>query len=226
MAVMAPVSGLSLAALARFSAGLPLPEAAAPPDKQARMPDVVVFSSAPMRVLSDLASAGLRQLAALLPMIEQAVQGESPAPLGLLAKAASAAARQIGDGHEALLAEGPDRVAASIAATTSHAVCRPSDWRGRHQAGAAHPRAADRRGSGGLARRRSRSRRCLHAATGPHAVCRANNCGRRHQAVTSHARTSDQRCPTGLARRKSKSRRRLDAATTTYGDCLPSDRGR
>lgn len=114
MAVMAPVSGLSLAALARFSAGLPLPEAAPSPDKQPRLPDVVVFSSAPMRVLSDLASAGLRQLAALLPLIEQAVQGESPAPLGHLAKAASAAARQIGDGHEALLAEGPDRVAASM----------------------------------------------------------------------------------------------------------------
>lgn len=78
------------------------------------MPDVVVFSSAPMRVLSDLASTGLRQLAALLPIIEQAVQEESMVPLGHLAKAAGAAARQIGEGHEALLAEGPDRVAATL----------------------------------------------------------------------------------------------------------------
>jgi secondary thiamine-phosphate synthase enzyme len=114
MTVMAPVSGLSLVALERFSAGLPLPEAAAPPDKQPSLPDVVVFSSAPMRVLSDLASAGLRQLAVLLPMIEQAVQDESAVPLGHLAKAATAAARQISDGHVALLAEGPDRVAAVL----------------------------------------------------------------------------------------------------------------
>ena len=118
MAVMAPVSGLSLAALAKFSAGLPLPEAAAAPDKQGRVPDVVVFSSAPMRVLSDLASAGLRQLAALLPILEQAVQEESAVPLGYLANAAGAAARQIGEGHPALIAEGPDRVAAALRGPT------------------------------------------------------------------------------------------------------------
>lgn len=112
--MVAPVPGFSLAALARFSAALPLPEAAPAPDRQSRVPDVIVFSSAPMRLLSDLASAGLRQLAALLPMIEQAVQNESTVPLGHLAKAAGAAARQIVDGHEALLAEGPDRVAASV----------------------------------------------------------------------------------------------------------------
>ena len=114
MAVMAPVAGFSLTAFERFSAGLPLPGAATAHDEQLPLPDVVVFSSAPMRILSDLASAGLRQLTALLPMIEQAVQGESTAPLGYLAKAASAAARQINDGHQALLAEGPDRVATSM----------------------------------------------------------------------------------------------------------------
>ncbi len=116
MAVMAPLPGVTLAALARLSAVLPLPDAGASTETLARPPDVVVFSSAPMRLLSDLASAGFRQLAALLPIIEQAVQDQSVVPLGRLAKAASAAARQIADGHEALLAEGPDRVAVALRA--------------------------------------------------------------------------------------------------------------
>ena len=135
MAVMAPVPELSLALLARLTAALPLPGAGVEPGKQSglsgvaafpppeitagpgqpsRVPDVVVFSSAPMRVLSDLASAGLRQLTALLPVLEQAVQAESTAPLGILAKAVAVAARQIVEGHTALLAEGPDRVAAAL----------------------------------------------------------------------------------------------------------------
>lgn len=114
MAMMALIPGFSLAALARMPADMPLPQAASALGKQSHAPDVVVFSSAPMRVLSDLASAGLRELAALLPMIEQAVENASAAPLGHLAKAAGAAARQIVDGHEALLAEGPDRVGASL----------------------------------------------------------------------------------------------------------------
>ena len=78
------------------------------------VPDTVVFSSAPLRLLADLASAGLRQLATLLPALEQAVGLPDPVPLGHLAKAAGAAARQVEEGHAALLAEGPDRVAASL----------------------------------------------------------------------------------------------------------------
>lgn len=113
MTITAPVPGFSLAALARLAAALPLPSAA-PSSAQQRSPDVVVFSSAPFRLLSDLASAGLRQLTALLPAIEQALQDDSAAPLGHLAKAAGAAARQITEGHVALLAEGPERVAASL----------------------------------------------------------------------------------------------------------------
>lgn len=112
MTITAPVQGSSLAALAR-SISLPLPSAA-PPSTQSRSPDVVVFSSAPFRLLSDLAAAGLRQLTTLLPALEQALQGDSAAPLGYLAKAAGAAARQITEGHVALLAEGPERVAASL----------------------------------------------------------------------------------------------------------------
>ena len=112
MTITAPVQGFSLAALARLIS-LPLPSAA-PPSAQSRSPDVVVFSSAPFRLLSDLAAAGLRQLTTLLPALEQALQGDSAAPLGHLAKAAGAAARQITEGHVALLAEGPERVAASL----------------------------------------------------------------------------------------------------------------
>ncbi len=114
MASLAPVAGFSLAALERFPAGSPLPEATTASVKQPALPDVIVFSSAPLRILSDLASAGLRQLAALLPRIEQAVQEGSTVSLGYLAKAASTAARQISDGHQALVAEGPDRVAATL----------------------------------------------------------------------------------------------------------------
>lgn len=113
MTITAPVPGFSLATLARFAAALPLPSAALPAAQQ-RTPDVVVFSSAPFRLLSDLASAGLRQLTALLPALEQALQDESVASLGHLAKAAGAAARQITEGHVALLAEGPERAAASL----------------------------------------------------------------------------------------------------------------
>ncbi len=113
MTMTAPVSGLSLATLARLVA-LPLPSGAPPSAQQARSPDVVVFSSAPFRMLSDLASAGLQQLSALLPALEKAVLEESAAPLGHLAKVAGAAARQIGEGHVALLAEGPERVAAAL----------------------------------------------------------------------------------------------------------------
>ncbi len=112
MTITAPVQGFSLAALARL-VSLPLPSAA-PPSAQSRSPDVVVFSSAPFRLLSDLAATGLRQLTTLLPALEQALQGDSAAPLGHLAKAAGAAARQITEGHVALLAEGPERVAASL----------------------------------------------------------------------------------------------------------------
>ena len=135
MAVMAPVSDLSVALLTRLTAALPLPESAAAPGKQSslpgvtallppdlaagpgqqlRVPDVVVFSSAPMRVLSDLASAGLRQLTALLPVLDQAVQTQNAAPIAILAKAVASAARQISEGHTALVAEGPDRVAAAL----------------------------------------------------------------------------------------------------------------
>ena len=53
-------------------------------------------------------------MTALLPALEQAVLDESVVPLGHLAKAVSAAARQIEDGHGALLAEGPDRVLAAM----------------------------------------------------------------------------------------------------------------
>ena len=112
MTIMAPVQGLSLATLARLVA-LPLPSAA-PPSEQSRAPDVVVFSSAPFRLLSDLAGAGLRQLTALLPALEQALQDDGAVSLGHLAKAAGAAARQIAEGHVALIAEGPERVAASL----------------------------------------------------------------------------------------------------------------
>lgn len=112
MTVTAPVQGFSLAALARLVA-LPLPSAALP-SAQSRAPDVVVFSSAPFRLLSDLAGAGLRQLTTLLPALEQALQDAAAAPLGHLAKAAGAAARQIAEGHVALIAEGPERVAASL----------------------------------------------------------------------------------------------------------------
>ncbi|RZK88141.1 MAG: hypothetical protein EOO66_18645, partial [Methylobacterium sp.] len=112
MTIMPPVQGLSLAALARLVA-LPLPSAA-PPSAEPRAPDVVVFSSAPFRLLSDLAGAGLQQLTTLLPVLEQALQDDSAVSLGHLAKAAGAAARQIADGHVALLAEGPERVAASL----------------------------------------------------------------------------------------------------------------
>ncbi|MGI4793101.1 MAG: hypothetical protein ACRYF2_26085 [Janthinobacterium lividum] len=112
MTITAPVQGLSLAALARLVA-LPLPSAV-PPSAQSRAPDVVVFSSAPFRLLSDLAGAGLRQLTALLPALEQALQDDGAVSLGYLAKAAGAAARQIAEGHVALIAEGPERVAASL----------------------------------------------------------------------------------------------------------------
>lgn len=112
MTITAPVQGLSLAALARLVA-LPLPSAA-PPSAQSRAPDVVVFSSAPFRLLSDLAGAGLRQLTTLLPALEQALQDDGAVSLGHLAKAAGAAARQIAEGHVALIAEGPERVAASL----------------------------------------------------------------------------------------------------------------
>lgn len=112
MTITAPVQGFSLATLARLIS-LPLPSAA-PPSAQSRSPDVVVFSSAPFRLLSDLAATGLRQLTTLLPALEQALQGDSATPLGHLAKAAGAAARQITEGHVALLAEGPERVAASL----------------------------------------------------------------------------------------------------------------
>lgn len=113
MTVTAPVPGFSLANLIRLAASLPLPSAALPSAQQ-RAPDVVVFSSAPLRLLSDLASAGLRQLTALLPALEQALQDESVAPLGHLAKSITVAARQVTDGHVALLAEGPERAAASL----------------------------------------------------------------------------------------------------------------
>ena len=114
MAVLAPVSGLQLEALARLPDARPLP-GPAPEPKSSVFSDVVVFSSAPMRVLSDRASAGLRQLASLLPLIEQAVSEETTLALGHLSKAAGTAARQITEGHEALLAEGPDRVAGAMA---------------------------------------------------------------------------------------------------------------
>lgn len=136
MTITAPVQGLSLAALARLVA-LPLPSAA-PPSEQSRAPDVVVFSSAPFRLLSDLAGAGLRQLTTLLPALEQALQNDSAVPLGHLAKAAGAAARQIAEGHVALIAEGPERVAASLrgelpapvteVSTEAHQVLRTLAW--------------------------------------------------------------------------------------------------
>lgn len=114
MTITAPAQGLSLATLARLATlELPLPSAA-PPSAQQRAPDVVVFSSAPFRMLSDLASAGLKQLTALLPALQQASQDDGANSLGHLAKAAGAAARQITEGHVALLAEGPERVAASL----------------------------------------------------------------------------------------------------------------
>lgn len=116
MTITAPVQSLSLATLARL-ATLPLPSAA-PSSAQQRAPDVVVFSSAPFRLLSDLASAGLLQLTALLPALERALQDDGATSLGHLAKAAGAAARQITEGHVALLAEGPERVAAWLRGET------------------------------------------------------------------------------------------------------------
>lgn len=114
MAITAPVPGLSLAVLAQLAAYLPLPAAETASAKPQPLPDTVVFSSPPTRLLSDIASAGLRQLAALLPAIEGAIRDESVVPLGQLAKAVSTAARQIADGHVALLAEGPDRIVAAM----------------------------------------------------------------------------------------------------------------
>ena len=148
MAVTAPVPGLSAVALPPWEAALPLPEigaatgttvgapigttvgapigttAGAVTGADGTLPDLVVFSSAPLRLLSDLAASGLRQLIALLPTIERAVQEASPLSLGHLARAVGAAARQIGDGHAALLAEGPDRVAAAVPRESGMAALR------------------------------------------------------------------------------------------------------
>ena len=73
-----------------------------------------MFSTAPFRALAELAAAGLRQLATLLPTLEQAVEDRSLEPMIHLAKAAGAAARQVEDGHVALLAAGPDRLTAAL----------------------------------------------------------------------------------------------------------------
>lgn len=116
MAITAPVPGLSLAVLAQWAASLPLPGADIASAKPQPLPDTVVFSSPPTRLLSDIASAGLRQLAALLPAIEAAILDASVGPLGQLAKAVGAASRQIAEGHVALLAEGPDRIVAAMPA--------------------------------------------------------------------------------------------------------------
>ena len=112
MAVTAVQPGLFPTALLRDTAAAPplRPDITAAP----RTPDSVVFSSAPFRALAELAATGLWQLAALLPTIEQAVEDQSLEPLAHLAKAAGAAAQQVNDGHAALLAAGPDRVAAAL----------------------------------------------------------------------------------------------------------------
>ncbi len=80
-----------------------------------RSPDTVVFSSAPFRLLAEVATTGLRQLATLLPTLERVAADPAVAPsLGHLAKAAAAAARQVSDGHDALLAQGSERIVAAL----------------------------------------------------------------------------------------------------------------
>lgn len=93
----------------------------------ARASDTVVFSTAPFRALAELAAAGLRQLATLLPAIEQAVEDRSLEPMIHLAKAAGAAARQVEDGHVALLAAGPDRLTAALPSASPPPRTAPSD---------------------------------------------------------------------------------------------------
>ncbi|HYZ61469.1 MAG TPA: hypothetical protein VE650_03370, partial [Acetobacteraceae bacterium] len=129
MAVAAPpISGFALASLARWAATLPpTPDASgltgAPSSRQ---PDLIVFSSAtPLRLLSDLASTGLRQLISLLPIVERLLQDPapeaSPLPLGHLAKALGAAAQQIEEGHEGLLTGDAARLSPGTARASSTA---------------------------------------------------------------------------------------------------------
>lgn len=114
MALTAVLPGLFPSALVRDTVVAPARDAAT---TVPRLSDAVVFSSAPFRLLADLATTGLRQLATLLPSLEQAVEDGNLVPLGHLAKAANAAARQVGDGHLALLAAGPDRALAALPGT-------------------------------------------------------------------------------------------------------------
>ncbi|MDT7952367.1 MAG: hypothetical protein RQ966_12765 [Acetobacteraceae bacterium] len=121
MTAMAAVPGLSSATLLRLLAFTP--PMGSPPALESALPplDTVVFSSAPLRALADRASAGLWQLWALIPALEQAVRAGTTSPLVALARAAGSAARQVGEGHAALVAEGPVRVAAAITETSGGA---------------------------------------------------------------------------------------------------------
>lgn len=145
MALMAVLPGLFPSALVRDTAAAPAREAAT---VMPRLEDAVVFSSAPFRLLADLATAGLRQLATLLPSLERASEDGSLVPLGHLAKAANTAAREVADGHLALLAAGPDRTASAllgvpIRTTPSDGLRALARQRGGFPVEAAPPRAAD-----------------------------------------------------------------------------------
>ena len=92
-----------------------------------RPSDVVVFSTPPFRALAELAAAGLRSLAVLLPSLELAVEDHALEPLAHLVKAATTAVRQVSDGHVALLAEGPDRLAAALPSTAPPRASAPAE---------------------------------------------------------------------------------------------------